>query len=389
MSIVVKKNQSWAVEIEDTEGTYKAPASANAFIQTLADGAELNRSKEVIERNIFTSSIGKTSPRTGMFKASGTLPVEARAHSSEGTAPEYDALMRSAMGARHQLASAVTTLTGNTASVLKVTDASLFSVGDIILVKQTGAYHVSPVSAVNTTTDEVTLLIPAGSAFSDNVVIAKHTTYQVADSGHPSLSISRYLEGAVLQQATGCKVNSLSMEGFAVGEIPSFSFSFEGLNFDSSMTAPPFTPSYDGQLPPITLNARVFMDGTAIDVQEVSFSLENALGFQTSVSEANGRKASFATERTITGSFNPYMRSDTIANFTKFKNGTAFSIFAYAKLDSSTAGQFSGIVAVYMPNCVITELGEADQDGLIQDSISFSADRGTSGTTSEIFIALI
>jgi len=180
MSTVVKKNQTWAVEIEDTEGTYKAPQSSSSFLQTLQDGAEMSRVKDVIDRNVFTSSIGVTTPRTGMFNVSGTLPVEARAMSSEGTSPEYDKLMRSGLGTRRQLASAVTTLTGNTASVLKVTDASLFNVGDIILVKQAGAYHVSPISSINLGTDELTLLVPAGSAFSDNVVIAKYTTYTVA-----------------------------------------------------------------------------------------------------------------------------------------------------------------------------------------------------------------
>lgn len=389
MAIVVTKNQGWAVEIEVTEGTYVAPASAASFVQTLADGAEMSRSKEVIERNVFTSSIGKTQPRTGQFTASGSMPVEARAMASEGTAPEYDKLMRSGLGTRTQLASAVTTQTGNTSSVLQVPDASLFTVGDIILVKQTGAYHVSPVSAIDTGTDEITLSIPGAGAFADNVVIAKHTTYKVADSGHPSLSISRYLEGAVLQQVTGARVNSISLDGFSTGQLPSFNFGFEGLNFDSSLTAPPYTAAYDAQLPPIILDAKVYMDGAEIDVNELTFSIENALGFQTSVSAENGRVSGRAVERTITGSFNPYMASDSMANFSKFKNNTPFSIFAYAKLPSATAGEFSGIVAVYMPNCVITELAENDADGLLQDSITFSANRGAASTTPEIYIGVV
>jgi hypothetical protein len=34
-------------------------------------------------------------------------------------------------------------------------------------------------------------------------------------------------------------------------------------------------------------------------------------------------------------------------------------------------------------------MAEADQDGLLQEGISFSADRGTAGTTDEIYIAFI
>ncbi len=389
MAIVTTKRQSWAVEIEDTEGVYKAPTAGTSFVQTLAEGAELSRSKEQIERNIFNNSIGQTSPRTGMFTASGTLPVEFKSHSTQGAAPEFDKLMQSALGGKRQISSEVTTLTGNTASVLKVTDASVFKVGDIVLVKEAGKFHVSPISAVDTTLDTIILLVAADSAFSDGVVIAKSTIYTVADEGHPSLSISRYLNGEILQNVTGAKVNSMSLEGFSTGQLPSLSFGFEGLNFDSSLTTIPFTPAYDSQLPPIVMDGRVYMSGSLIDVNEVTLSLENTLGFQTSINAVNGRTSGWATNRTITGSFNPYMQDDTMANFTKFKQNTPFSLFAYAKLPSSTAGEFGGVVAIYAPNCVITDLTEADADGLLQENITFSANRGSSGTIDEIYIAFI
>ena len=54
MGLTVKKNTAVAVVVEDTEGTYKAPQSSADFLQTLADGFELGKTKEVIERNIFT-----------------------------------------------------------------------------------------------------------------------------------------------------------------------------------------------------------------------------------------------------------------------------------------------------------------------------------------------
>lgn len=388
MSDVVNKNQSWAVEIEDTEGTYKAPQTSSSFVQTLAEGAELSRSKETIERNIFTNSIGKTSPRTGQFTSSCTIPVELRAKSTEGDAPEFDKLLQSAMGTKRTVSEVTSDVDTHTTSRIMITDADLtYEVGDIVMIKEAGSYHVSPISDVTNT--YIDLLVAADSAFSSEVVVAKATNYKLADSGHPSLSISRYLENAVLQQITGCKITSMSLEGFATGQIPSLSFSGEGLNFDSSLTAPPFTPTYDNQLPPIILDARVMMDGSNIDVNELSFSMENSLGFKTSVNAENGRVSSRATDRTITGSFNPYMRSDSMENFNKFKNNTPFSIFGYAKLPSSTAGEFSGVVAFYMPNCLITELGEADQDGILQDSISFSANRGNDGSQNELYIAFI
>jgi len=152
MAISVKKNTVIAVEIEDTEGVYKAPTSGSSYVQTLADGTEVTGAKELLERNIFTGSIGKTTPLTGTRTVSGSLPTETRASSVEGAAPEYDALMQSALGSRRQGVQ-VTSKTGHTSSRLEIEDADIanFEIGDIVLVKEAGAFHVSPVIAKDET----------------------------------------------------------------------------------------------------------------------------------------------------------------------------------------------------------------------------------------------
>lgn len=395
MALTVKKNTSIAIEEETVEGTYVTPAAATSFLQTLADGTEINRSKELLERNIFNGSLGKTSPRTGTRTVSGSVPVECRAFSTAGGAPEYNSLAKSAFGARRQATTTTTSkATGNTSTVLAIQDADIskFNVGDMIMVKQSGAYHVSPIisktSGVGTAT--ITLLVahPAG-AMTASVVIEKFTTYTVANSGHPTLSISKYIDSAVREYAVGARVTSMALENFSTGQIPTLNFGFDGLDFNSSLTAPSFTPSYDSALPPIVLDARMYIDGAATDVNEVAFSLENTLGFATSIAASNGRISGRATERAISGSFNPYKQDNSVANYTKFLNNTAFSLFAYAKVPTSVAGEFGQVVAFYMPNCLITELGEADQDGLLQESISFIASRGAAGTTDEIYFTTI
>lgn len=396
MALTVKKNTAVGIEIESTEGTYVAPTSASKYVQILSDGFEVKPQKEVINRNVFTASIGQTTPRTGQFQVSGTIPVEARASSSAGGAPEFDALMRSAMGARRQSTTTVTTkASGNTGSVLQIQDADIndFAVGDMVLVKDSGAYHVSPVSVVTTTggSAAITLLVakPTGS-FSNSVVIEKFTTYYGADSGHPSLSISKYIEGAILEKSVGCKVTTMALEGFTTGKLPSFKFGFEGLDYSQSVTSNPYTPSYDTALPPIILSAKVYMDGAEIEVNDVSFAVQNSLGFKTYTGASNGRASSRATNREITGSFNPYKQNDSVANYTKYKNNTEFSLFGYAMIPTNAAGtEFNQVVAFYMPKCTITELGEADQDGLLQEAISFRASRGTAGTTNELYISFI
>jgi hypothetical protein len=393
MAIAVRDNTVYAVEIEVTEGTYVAPSAATSYVQTLADGAEMVPAKELLERNIFTGSIGKVTPRTGLRSVSGSLPVEMRASETEGGAPEYDKLMRSALGSRTQVTA--TTIddadsgSPHTTSRLYLldADANKYSVGQIVTVKKAGAYHTSPISAVSNTAGDVyvDLLVAASAAFVDGNIIAAHTTYKPANSGHPSLSISKYIEAAVLEQATGCRVSTLALENFTTGQLASWNFGFEGLDFDRSLTAQPHTPDYNGALPPIILNACVFQDGVGISVNELTISVENTLGFATST--CAGRFSGRATERVVSGTFNPYKTDNSIAQFNRFDANTEFSLFGSAYIPSSTAGEYGQVVGFYMPKCIITELGEADQDGLLQETISFSAGKGSDGASDEIFIS--
>lgn len=395
MGYTVKENSKIAVEIEDAEGIYKTPTAGSSFIQPLSDGVEIAPAKELIERNVLNGSVGKTTPRTSTRSVTATLPVEMKASGTEGAAPEYDALMRSALGARRQLETEVTTLTGHTKSRLYIDDLDIgsFKVNDIVMVKEPGKYHLSPVSAVVDGEGEsdsyIDLLISAGDNFSNNVVIAKHTTYHTANSGHPSLSVTKYIEDAVCETAFGCKVTSMSMSNFTTGQLGTWEFGLEGMGFDRTLTSPSHTPSYDPALPAIILQAKVFMDGSEVEVNEVGFSVENSLGFITSTASENGRISSRVTERTITGSLNPYKQDDSVANFTRFNNNTQFSLFAYAYNPTETPGEMKDVVAFYIPNCLITELGESDADGILQESISFSADRSPTGDKEELFITII
>lgn len=395
MGFTIKKNTAVAVVEETTEGTYVAPTSANQFVQVLADGLEVSPSKEVIERNIMVPSVGRTSPRTGQFQSTGAIPTEMRANSVQGNPPETDKLLKSVLGQRRQVLSDVTSSNDtHTNSIIYIEDLDIgkFEIGDIVMVKEAGAYHVSPITAIDDTlgSANITLLVPKPTGvFSPQVVIAKTTVYTVADAAHPSLSISKWLDGKVLEKIIGGKVASLAIENFTTGQIPTMAFGLEGLNYDRTLTNIPVTPAYDSSLPPIMLDGRVYIDGTSICINELTLSVENTLGFITCINASNGRESSRVTDRVISGTFNPYKPDDSVANYTKYKNNTPFSLFAYGKVPTSTPGEFGQVVAIYMPNCLITELAETDQDGILQDSITFSADRGVAGTIPEIYIAFI
>jgi hypothetical protein len=394
MSNAVKDNTSYAVEIEDVAGVYEAPSSASKFVQTLKDGAEIVPAQELLQRDIFTGSIGRVQSRVGTRSVSGSMPVEFRAAEVEGAAPEIDALMTSAMGSK-KVRAAVTTKTGNTSTVLQLEDADVtdFAVHDIVMVKEAGNYQFSWVQSVDDSegSASITLGLALDGAPDDNVEIAAVTQYSTAESGHPSLSITKYVETTMQERAIGCRVTSMALENFTTGQIPNLNFGFEGLTWDTVLSARPFVPEYDSSLPPIALRACLHQDGVKVQVNDVSVSLENTLGFVTSTCSANGRISSRVTSREVSGSFNPYVDPNSVAQFTRFKTNVPYSLFMYAfnpdlDNDAEFTGELANGVAILMPSCITTELGASDADGILQHDVSFEANRG-SGNVEELKIA--
>lgn len=388
MSNVIIKNTKLFVVAEAVEGTYDPASAGSEAVQPLADGLELTPARETLDRSILSGSIGYATPRNGMKSVSATIPCEFRAATTEGGVPDYHLLLKSALGDEASI-DEVTSTTGHTVSSINMSaaNASAYVMGDIVLVKESGAYHVSPISKVNATSIE--LLVHAASDFSDGVKIAKVQMYYAANSGHPSLTVERWFEDKRKEYGAGMKVTSMSLNNFTTGQLADLSFSLEGASYGQSIDTLSVTPTFATSLPPVILNACVFVDGSTIAVNELSLSVENTLGWITSTCSANGRISSRVTDRKITGSFNPYKQDDSVDFFSRFNNATSFSVFAYAYNPSGVTGEFNQVVAFYLPQVLISELGQADQDGVVQESISFTAHRGNSNSTDEIFIASI
>ncbi len=122
-------------------------------------------------------------------------------------------------------------------------------------------------------------------------------------------------------------------------------------------------------------------------MNEVAFTVENTLAFATSTCSETGRISGRVASRKVSGTINPYKDDADITEYTRFVAGTEFSIFSYAYNPSATPGEFSQVVAYYLPKCIVSELGESDQDGILQDAVSFIASRGTDGATEEIYMS--
>lgn len=383
MGYTIKNNTKVAVMKETTEGEYVAPSSGSDFVQAMADGLEMSPSRELLERNVLGTGLGKINPRLGLKSVTGSIPVYMRAGSTATAATESDYLLESLMGSKRSSASIISG-TAHTASVIKVASTTNLKVGDTVVVKAAGAYHKSPIASLVANTS-ITLLIPCDVAPSDAVVIEAFTTYVPANTGHPALSISKYIEDAILEQATGCKVKSMSLDSFTTGQIASMKFTFEGLNFDRSLTAPAYAPVFDTSETPVILDAYIYQDGVKIQVNEFAFSIENTLGYIQDTDA--GKSSSRVTARSVGGSMNPYKSNTSVANFNKFNTNTPFSLFVTAHNPTGVNGQYKESVSFYFPNCLTTELGEGDQDGVLTDAISFSANT-VDGSIQEVYITV-
>ncbi len=384
------------VKNESTEGTYAAPAAATDYIQPLSDGFSLSPARDTVDRKILTSSIGKASPRAGMKSVQAALPVEFRASGTEGGDPDFDRLMTTALGARHQVSSHADVIAaGSTTTVIRLSDphVAYFQVGNIIVIKEPGAHSSHAITAIDTTPGAATItILPAAPGVPSNGTdISLSTTYYPANSGHTPLSLSYYWANTIREAAIGCKVTSLSIDNFTVGQIASFNFGLEGLSFTEVDGAAPHTPSYDTGIPPLILQACVYQDGVDVPLNSFTLSLDNSLGFITSTCSADGKISSRITERSIKGTMNPYKDDTSVAQFTRFNTNTPFTLCAFAFNPSAVSGEITmgSVVGIYLPNCLITSKKVADQDGILTDEIEFSADRGNSGSNDEIFIGFV
>lgn len=391
MSDLSKMKTVVSVKEESTEGTYVAPASASDYLAT--NEFELKPMQELLERSTRIGKLGKLSSVTGMRSLEGSLTIEFKAHGTAGTAPQYSLLMKGGLGSVKTVSTTTTTKSaGNTGTSVEIEDAdvSKFAVGDIVLVKESGAYHVTPITAIDSTTGSGTLtfLIPKASGnFSNSVVIEKYTNWKCAES-HPSLSVSEYEDNAQIQKGMGVRVASVALKSWEAGQMAMLTFSLAGLDYTKELGTVPHTPSYDNAIPPAVKCSKLYIGTDAIEVLSVSWELKNDVGFKTTTQSCSGRESGVITGRSVTGSVQIYKDSTEIDSYTKFRNGTEFPMFGWAGVPTGVSGEFKDIVAWYMPKCKFSEMAAGENEGISLDEMSFVATMGD-GTYQELSVASI
>lgn len=379
---IVFNESSLALTEEVTEGTYVAPSSGTDYIEVLSDGVELNKTRELLERDLLASTVETEAARVGLSEVTGSIPVEFKASATEGDAPQsMDLLLKSLMGGRRQITSDQTSdNTSHTSTVIYFSDTSAFSVGDIVLVKESGAYEVRPISAIVTDTSIEFPFALENGAPANEVVVAQTTVYYSETTSSITMSAEHNLGSeAIKQKVSGLRAASMSIENWSVGQIPTANFSVQGTSLEREDADAAYSPVFtaDGQ-PPVALSACAWIGGNKVQYTELSLSIENELNYIQSACDPDGRIGSRLTSQTTNVTINPYMDdSDLTKTWDKFNNNDDVSFFAYAFNPSGTTGEFEEIVAMWLPQCRIIEAPAGEQDGIVNEQLSIRAHRST------------
>ena len=394
---LIKGNTVLGMEEESTEGTYVAPSATTSYVRPLEDGLEFTPGRELVERQLLNASPGHETPRMGEKSAAASLAVECRGSGTEGADVDHGSLIKCALGAVRSISTNTTARNAScTSTVIPIEDADIskFNVGDMVLVKQSGAHELRPISAKSTGTGTATITFPFAldnGAPSNSVVISKARTWYTANSGHPSLSLACFWGNEIEERAMGMKVSQMALEGFEVGQVPKLNFSLEGMSYYHGNGAAAHTPSYDSGLPPIVLGACVWRAGTKISVPSFGFQLQNTLGPLRTTCSTDGKTGLRVTDRQITGTITPYKDDTTFGYYTDWNAGTEFSLFAYAYIPSSTSGEITmgSVVGFWLPQCIATSFKVSEIDGVLVDELQFKATRGGDGTSEEMYIGVV
>ena len=192
----------------------------------------------------------------------------------------------------------------------------------------------------------------------------------------------------IQQQVAGLKGQSFSLDNWSAGQIPTATFSLGGLSLERADSAQSATPDFTADaLPPVALEACLYIGGTRYSYSELSLSVENTLSFLVSACAPQGKVSSRITDQVTSFTAKRYTDDADLTAWDAFNNNDDTSIFFFAYNPSSVAGEFSECVACWIPQGKVTASPFGDQDGIATDDLEIKAHR--SAGSDSIFLGFI
>jgi hypothetical protein len=235
MVAIPTRNSVLAIKPEVTEGTPVWPASVNDFT-AIQDDFDMTPEFEQLENAELKSSLAPGKTIQGAETPTVQFSHYLRHSGVEGTAPDFNELLKGGFGAEVVAGTEYTTAASSTVSLIKSTGAATnFERGEGLLIKDgTNGYRIRAVHSVSSDDITPSFNLPAGTAPGTGVGLGKAVLYKPANEGHQSMTLTHYIgNGGAIQQMAGAKTTEIGIT-FEAGELINASFSLEGIvyNFD-------------------------------------------------------------------------------------------------------------------------------------------------------------
>lgn len=222
----LKRASVCAIKEETTSGELIYPSAGTDFIPLRNDYTPPTPSLEKLENQELLNDIGAAKAYSGKESVEGSHPAYLKGKGSAGM-PNTGLLFKSLFGAESSRTATDTVLAGCTTTVLNVTDASLYAIGQAILING----QIRNVKALDTTLDKITLNFALSAAPSAADVIQKSYGFKPMPSGHPTFSLWLYdANGTATEAVAGCKTTNIAMN-MQSGQQAEVTFNYSGVKY--------------------------------------------------------------------------------------------------------------------------------------------------------------
>jgi hypothetical protein len=230
----------FAIREETTEGTFIEVSSGTQFT-VLREGFSFQGAVETVDSDELVNDIGMSESLVTREAPTASIPKYFKHSGTEGQAPDYGLMIKSAMGSVTSIATERTLTTGSTAGsssaapVLELAaGGSDYAEGRAVLIKDgTNGYAIRNVKPSGVSSNSLTLNYNLSGAPASGVTLGKAVHYSPAATGHPTYTAHLFQAGsssAFRQSIAGCRTVGMQME-FPVNDLASISFDIEGIKY--------------------------------------------------------------------------------------------------------------------------------------------------------------
>lgn len=366
MSYALFKNKQIGIKIESSSGTPESVAVGDYGIEVTELSAASN--VEMIDKNVFRSSISGTTSRIGKLSATVDLGGEFKNSGTLNTKPKIDTILQTSRFMAEVVKSAtVSAIVGTIARGVSLVKGGTSNATALVIALESTTLYYIPRTGTLQTGETIT----AGT-FSATLgtISATNQGFLYSPSSTPSSEKTATIklnDGGMTKQLYGC-ASSLKLD-LSTSDFPKWSANFSGI-LDSATWGAKATDVtgivYESNAPAVVVNAQLKIGSTFAPVtSSISLDLGNAVNLIEDLNSNSWYKYSVVTERSASGSIGILSDLDQNADlYSKlFAGQTAELSF---KIGSGAGNQ----IDIICPAVQYTGISESDSNSFLSQSIN-------------------